>query len=132
MRADRFVRMSKDNNTETRSTTSGQSASEPIIASSPDEKTDFGELPMSNAAFESLRSAESASEYARANRPNAPLPEGESVPTMAQLWAYAHRRYARFQGYAWGGVVIVGAAAWGASRVLGAEDRKKTHAKMRT
>ena len=45
---------------------------------------------------------------------------------MAQLWAYAHRRYARFQGYAWGGVVIVGAVAWGASRVMGAgEGRKK-------
>ena len=76
---------------------------------------------MSNKAFSSLRSAESASEYARANRPYAPLPEGESAPTMAQLWAYAHRRYARFQGYAWGGVVIVGAVAWGASRVMGAE-----------
>lgn len=51
---------------------------------------------------------------------------------MAQLWAYAHRRYARFQGYAWGGVVIVGAVAWGASRVMGAgEVRKKAHAKTR-
>ena len=63
---------------------------------------------------------------------SAPLPEGESAPTMAQLWAYAHRRYARFQGYAWGGVVIVGAVAWGASRVMGAgEVRKKAHAKTR-
>ena len=51
---------------------------------------------------------------------------------MAQLWAYAHRRYARFQGYAWGGVVIVGAVAWGASRVMGAgEGRKKANAKTR-
>jgi hypothetical protein len=124
--------MSKGEDTETRPTLPGQSASEPSIASSPDGKTDFGELPMSNEAFSSLRSAESASEYARANRPYAPLPEGESAPTMAQLWAYAHRRYARFQGYAWGGVVIVGAVAWGASRVAGAgEGRKKSHAKTR-
>ena len=115
-----------------RPTLPDQCASEPSSASSPDGKTDFGELPMSNKAFSSLRSAESASEYARANRPYAPLPEGESAPTMAQLWAYAHRRYARFQGYAWGGVVIVGAVAWGASRVMGAgEGRKKAHAKTR-
>jgi len=53
------------------------------------------------------------------------LPKGESAPTMAELWAYAHRRYARFQGYAWGGVVVVGAVAWGASRIAGAGDRKK-------
>jgi len=128
----RFARMSKGDDTETRPTPPGRSASEPSSASSPDGKTDFGELPMSNEAFESLRSAVSASEYARANRPYAPLPEGESAPTMAQLWAYAHRRYARFQGYAWGGVVIVGAVAWGASRVAGAgEGRKKSHAKTR-
>ena len=87
---------------------------------------------MSNKAFSSLRSAESASEYARANRPYAPLPEGESAPTLARLRAYAHRRYARVQGYAWGGVVIVGAVAWGASRVMGAgEGRKKANAKTR-
>ena len=128
----RFAPMSKSDDTETRPTPPGRSASEPSSASSPDGKTDFGELPMSNEAFESLRSAVSASEYARANRPYAPLPEGESAPTMAQLWAYAHRRYARFQGYAWGGVVIVGAVAWGASRVAGAgEGMKKSHAKTR-
>ena len=132
VRADRFARMSKGKDTEKRPAPTGRSASQPSSASPPDGKTDFGELPMSNSAFERLRSAESASEYARANRPYAPLPEGESAPTMAQLWAYAQRRYARFQGYAWGGVVIVGAVAWGASRVMGAgEVRKKAHAKTR-
>ena len=29
---------------------------------------------------------------------------------MAQLWAHAQRRYGRYQGYAWSGVVVAGVA----------------------
>ena len=88
--------------------------------------TDFPANPFSSGAFDELRKAASAAEYERLNKPYAPLPPGETAPTMSQLWAYAHRRYGRYQGYAWGGVLLTGALAYvasGSSSLTRANDR---------
>ena len=37
---------------------------------------------------------------------------------MAQLWSHAMRTTGTYQGYAWGGVFLTGAIAFGVSRVL--------------
>jgi|MDSW01.2.fsa_nt_gb hypothetical protein len=77
--------------------------------------TDFPSIPRTSAEFDAVHSAPSSAEVARAKRPFAPLPAGESAPTMAQLWAHAQRRYGRYQGYAWSGVVVVAGVAYGLS-----------------
>lgn len=120
----RFARMAKKDDAGTRSSPHGASSADP--SDPPDvKKTDFAEMPLSSKSFEALRGAKSSAEYERAKRPYAPLPKGESAPTMAQLWAYANRRYGRFQGYAWGGVVAVAFVAWGASQIAGKPPEKK-------
>ena len=103
--------MAKEDDTGTRPSPGGSSSAD--SSDTPDAKTDYAEVPISNKSFEALHGAKTSAAYERENRPYAPLPKEKSTPTMAQLWAYAHRRYARFQGYAWGGVVIVGGIVWG-------------------
>ena len=36
----------------------------------------------------------------------------ERIPTLGEQWAYAARRYSKYQGYAWSGVVLVGGLAY--------------------
>ena len=36
----------------------------------------------------------------------------ERIPTIGEQWAYAARRYSKYQGYAWSGVVLVGGLAY--------------------
>ena len=89
-------------------------------------RTDFPANPFASGAFDELRNAASAAEYERLNKPYAPLPPSETAPTMSQLWAYAHRRYGRYQGYAWGGVLLTGALAYvasGSSSLIRGDDR---------
>eukprot|EP00976_Prorocentrum_cordatum_P073436 1181096-Prorocentrum_minimum.AAC.2 len=64
-------------------------------------------------------------EYARKYRPYQPLPEGESVPAMSELWAYANRKYSRYSSYAWGGVIVVGGVAYLLGQQFGTKKEKK-------
>ena len=45
-------------------------------------------------------------------RTNRSLPPTGRVPTIGEQWAYAARRYSKYQGYAWSGVVAVAAIAY--------------------
>mmetsp|Transcript_4349 Transcript_4349/g.5812 ORF Transcript_4349/g.5812 Transcript_4349/m.5812 type:complete len:112 (-) Transcript_4349:295-630(-) len=57
---------------------------------------------------ENLGKERTATQYAKTNPTYMPLLGGEKIPSMAQLWAYANRRYSKYSGYAWGGVAAVG------------------------
>jgi len=76
-------------------------------------RTDYPEMAASEDAFERLKAAAGSAQYERAHKPYAPLREGESIPSMQKLWAHAMRRYGRYQGYAWVGVIVTGALAFG-------------------
>lgn len=76
-------------------------------------RTDYPEMAASEDAFERLKSAAGSVEVERARKPYAPLREGETIPSMQKLWAHAMRRYGRYQGYAWVGVIATGALAFG-------------------
>mmetsp|Transcript_12917 Transcript_12917/g.33467 ORF Transcript_12917/g.33467 Transcript_12917/m.33467 type:complete len:100 (-) Transcript_12917:2-301(-) len=61
------------------------------------------------------RKVMTAQEYERANKPfRAPT---ERVPTIGEQWAYAARRYSKYQGYAWSGVALVAGLAFVASYI---------------
>ncbi len=78
-----------------------------------------GEAP--RGARRGKKKVVTAKEYERANKPfRAP---NQPLPTIAQQWAYAARRYSKYQGYAWSGVVAVAALAYAAS--YASEDPKK-------
>jgi len=64
-------------------------------------------------------------EYARKYKPYRPLPEGETIPSMAELWAYANRKYSRYSGYAWGGVILVGGVAFLMGQQFGPKHQKE-------
>lgn len=81
------------------------------------QATDFPESPWNAENLDRLKQAEGAKVYERRNPPFRALADGEATPTMAELWKYAHRRYSRYQGYAWGGVVVVGALAYFSARL---------------
>mmetsp|Transcript_7084 Transcript_7084/g.8164 ORF Transcript_7084/g.8164 Transcript_7084/m.8164 type:complete len:94 (+) Transcript_7084:93-374(+) len=74
----------------------------------PSKKTDFPDNPFKAETLDKAVKLESAAQYAAKQKPYQPLPEGEHIPSMSTLWSYAHRRYGRYQGYAWAGVVAVG------------------------
>lgn len=76
-------------------------------------RTDHPEMAASEDAFERMKSAAGSAEVERARTPYAPLREGETMPSMQKLWAHAMRRYGRYQGYAWVGVIATGALAFG-------------------
>ena len=82
-------------------------------SSSGGQKTDFPEMATNDDAFDGLKNVLGSAEYERAHKPYAPLPKGESIPSMQKLWAHAMRRYGRYQGYAWAGVLGTGALAFG-------------------
>ena len=82
-------------------------------SSSGGQKTDFPEMATNDDAFHGLKNVLGSAEYERAHKPYAPLPKGESIPSMQKLWAHAMRRYGRYQGYAWVGVLGTGALAFG-------------------
>ena len=94
-------------------------------SSSGGQKTDFPEMATNEDAFDGLKNVLGSAEYERAHKPYAPLPEGESIPSMQKLWAHAMRRYGRYQGYAWAGVIGTGALAFGlatATKIEGKEN----------
>ena len=76
-----------------------------------EEAADEPEVPWSERDFEEMaKSGTSAAAYERKNKPFSP-PTGR-VPTIGEQWAYAARRYSKYQGYAWSGVVAVAAIAY--------------------
>ena len=94
-------------------------------SSSDSLKTDFPEMATNDDAFHGLKNVLGSAEYERAHKPYAPLPKGESIPSMQKLWAHAMRRYGRYQGYAWAGVIGTGALAFGlatATKIEGKEN----------
>ena len=94
-------------------------------SSSGGQKTDFPEMATNEDAFDGLKNVLGSAEYERAHKPYAPLPKGESIPSMQKLWAHAMRRYGRYQGYAWAGVIGTGALAFGlatATKIEGKEN----------
>ena len=94
-------------------------------SSSDSQKTDFPEMATNEDAFDGLKNVLGSAEYERAHKPYAPLPKGESIPSMQKLWAHAMRRYGRYQGYAWAGVIGTGALAFGlatATKIEGKEN----------
>ena len=94
-------------------------------SSSGGQKTDFPEMATNEDAFHGLKNVLGSAEYERAHKPYAPLPKGESIPSMQKLWAHAMRRYGRYQGYAWAGVLGTGALAFGlatATKIEGKEN----------
>jgi hypothetical protein len=58
-------------------------------------------------------------EYESRNKPYRPVDHAKTrVPTIGEQWAYAARRYSKYQGYAWSGVVAVGGLAFLLSTVM--------------
>ena len=94
-------------------------------SSSGGQKTDFPEMATNEDAFEGLKNVLGSAEYERAHKPYAPLPKGESIPSMQKLWAHAMRRYGRYQGYAWVGVIGTGALAFGLATATKIEGKEK-------
>ena len=73
-----------------------------------EEAADEPEVPWSERDFEEM--AKSGTSAAANHKPFSP-PTGR-VPTIGEQWAYAARRYSKYQGYAWSGVVAVAAIAY--------------------
>mgnify|MGYP006184849909 CR=1 FL=1 len=94
-------------------------------SSSGGQKTDFPEMATNEDAFDGLKNVLGSAEYERAHKPYAPLPKGESIPSMQKLWAHAMRRYGRYQGYAWAGVLGTGALAFGLATATKIEGKEK-------
>ena len=94
-------------------------------SSSGGQKTDFPEMATNEDAFDGLKNVLGSAEYERAHKPYAPLPKGESIPSMQKLWAHAMRRYGRYQGYAWVGVIGTGALAFGLATATKIEGKEK-------
>jgi hypothetical protein len=90
---------------------SGEREREPEQAAA--QSMNSGRVPLSQDAFEKVARTQTTAQYAKVHKPFSPLPKGEGVPPMSELWAHAMRRYGRFQGYAWGGVLATGAVAYG-------------------
>ena len=94
-------------------------------SSSDSQKTDFPEMATNEDAFDGLKNVLGSAEYERAHKPYAPLPKGESIPSMQKLWAHAMRRYGRYQGYTWVGVIGTGALAFGLATATKVEGKEK-------
>ena len=94
-------------------------------SSSGGQKTDFPEMATNEDAFDGLKNVLGSAEYERAHKPYAPLPKGESIPSMQKLWAHAMRRYGRYQGYTWVGVIGTGALAFGLATATKVEGKEK-------
>jgi len=68
-------------------------------------------LPRTEKDFEALRAFKGYEAHEAKHKPFSPLPEGEAIPSMGELWAHAHRKYGRFQGYAmFAGIATAGLA----------------------
>ena len=61
--------------------------------------------------FAEMKKIKGAAAYESANKPYQHV-QPDQIPTMSEQWKYAARRYSRFQGYAWAGVVGVAALAY--------------------
>ena len=87
------------------------SSSSPSSSSRPPPGDDDDlKIPWTSSDFSEMSKVGGASEYERRHRPYAKprtLP-----PSLAEQWAYAARRYSKYQGYAWTGVVVVAGAAY--------------------
>ena len=71
-----------------------------------------------------MAKAGTSAEFERKNRPFAAPKEG-TIPTMGQQWAYAARRYSKYQGYAWSGVAVVAGLALLGNLVASKPSEKK-------
>lgn len=74
------------------------------------EQTEQARVARTEEEFEQIAKEASASEHEQTHPPYRPLRQGEEIPSMQELWAYASRRYGRFQGYAFASALAVGAS----------------------
>ncbi|QDZ22770.1 hypothetical protein A3770_08p52880 [Chloropicon primus] len=65
-----------------------------------------------------------SSKYDKMNKPFAAT-DPSKVPTIGEQWAYAARRYSKYQGYAWSGVLCVAGIAFLGSMVTSPKEEEE-------
>jgi len=76
-------------------------------------KPDEPEFAFRDKDFDEMAKVGTSSAYERKHKPFAA--PTERIPTIGEQWAYASKRYSKYQGYAWSGALCVGLVAYLAS-----------------